>query len=143
MKKRQFKPKTVKLNLKKDLFLDEDITVWFWENPSREVVFTLIDVLNSNTKGLDPIEAQDLNKRYFDCASLMLIDCDIEGVDFSTPESTEAAFQDKRLPWGIFHQAILAYMGKLVDEYKVLKNALRRVGVLSDSGNDNEQKESE
>lgn len=143
MKKRQFKPKTQALNLKDDLFLDEDITVEFWENPSRNVVFTLIEVLQANAKELSSTEADEINRKYFDCASLILVDCDIEGIDFDTPESTEAAFLDKRLPWGIFHQAIMAYLGKLVDEYQVLKNALRRVGVLSDSGEDKKKKENE
>jgi len=143
MKKREFKPNTQTLNLKDDLFLGEDINVEFWENPSKEVVFTLIEVLQADTKKLDQIEAKELNKKYFDCASLILVDCDIKGINFDTPESTEAAFLDKRLPWGIFHQAIMAYLGKLVDEYKVLKNALRRVGVLSDSGKDEKKKENE
>lgn len=139
MKKRQFKPNTVKLHLDKDLQLGQDITIEVWEDPSRQIIADLFQIMGSQDSDLDEMEELDkerMNQRYFECASMMLVDCDIEGIDFSTPESTELAFEDERLPWGIFHQAMILYIAKLTEEYEVLKNALRRARALSGSGNE-------
>ena len=84
-----------------------------------------------------------MNRRYFECASMVLVDCDIKGIDFSTAESTEEAFDDERLPWGIFHQAMVMYIARLTTEYEVLKNALRRARALSDSGNEAKEEQEE
>ena len=144
MRKKAYKPNTVVLNLKDDLgLLEHDVNVEFWKDPSRSVLFTLLRIMRTDTEGLTSEELIQLNKDYFECAALMLIDCEIDFVDFSTPESTEAAFKDKRLPWGIFHQAMIAYVSKLSDEYQVLKNVLRRVLELSNSGTSKNHAENE
>lgn len=145
MKKKQFKPKTVIKHLDKDFGLEQDIRVEFWADPSRSVIFDLLEVFGmSDTDELDEIpeaEKERMNARYFECASMILVDCDIDKIDFSTPESTEAAFDDDRLPWGIFHQALLMYLAELMEEYQVLKNALRRVSELSSSGKESSKNE--
>lgn len=145
-KKRAFKPNTVIFNLKKDLALNQDINIEFWIDPSRPIMLDLIRILGYSNSGrmseLSQEEIQEMDDRYFECASLILVDCDIEGIDFSTPESTREAFEDDRLPWGIFHQAILLYTGHLMDEYSALKNVLRRVRNPSNSGeNENNQEQ--
>lgn len=141
MKKKQFKPKKQIKHLDKDFGLGQDIKIEFWSDPSRVVIFDLLEIFGmSGTEELDEIPEADkekMNTRYFECASLILLDCDIEGIDFSTPQSTEEAFDDERLPWGIFHQALLMYISELIDEYQVLKNALGRVKELSNSGEEN------
>ena len=79
-----------------------------------------------------------MNTRYFECASLIFVECDIEGIDFSTAESTEEALEDERIPWGTVHKALILYLARLTDEYEVLQNVLRRVKVLSNSGTENQ-----
>ena len=142
-KKREFKPNTVTLNLREDLDLNQDINIEFWADPSRQVIFDLFEIFGLANDELDEIPEADkerMSSRYFECASLILVDCDIKGIDFSTAESTDASFDDERLPWGLFHQALLLYVSRLIEDYEVLKNALRRVRELSSSG---EEKKSE
>jgi len=137
MKKKEFRPNTVTLNLRDDLPLKQDISIEFWADPSRQVIFDLFEIFGLASDELDDIPEADkekMNARYFECASLILVDCDIKGIDFSTPETTTAAFDDERLPWGLFHQALLLYVSSLIEDYEVLKNALRRVKELSNSG---------
>ena len=140
MKKKKLKQNVEVLNLKKDLGLEQDITVAFWKDPSRTVIFDLINIVgtsrNDDAEDLPDADKEKMNNRYFECARLMLVDSDVEGLDFSTPESTIAAFDDERIPWGTFHVAMIVYLSRLTDEYEVLKNALRRVRELSDSGNE-------
>ena len=143
MEKRKFVPKETWLNLDEDLNLNQDINVAFWEDPSRPVIFTLLEVFNTDVDKQSQAELKKLNKRYFANAALILLDCDIEGVDFSTVKSTEEAYNHPELPWGIFHEAVIAYLAKLSDEHEVLKNVLRRVGVLSISGTDKDSEEEE
>jgi hypothetical protein len=145
-KKKQFKPNTVVVNLKKDFPLEQDIELEFWEDPSRQVIFDLFEIIGATTEDLaetSDAKKEKMSKRYFECASLILVDCDIEGIDFSTAESTEAAFEDERLPWGIFHQAMVLYLDKLMTEYDMLKNVLRRASVPSDSGETSNSAETE
>jgi hypothetical protein len=145
-KKKQFKPNTTILNLKKDFPLEQDIELEFWLDPSRQIIFDLFEIIGATTEEVEESTDEEkirMSKRYYECASLILIDCDIEGIDFSTAESTEAAFEDERLPWGIFHQAMVLYLDKLMTEYDMLKNVLRRANVPSDSGETNNNVETE
>ena len=146
MKKRPYKRNTVILNLRDDLYLSHDIDVEFWEDPSQEVVFSLINMVGSSKDDLENQTTEDINefnKKYFDYVCLLLEDCSVEGIDFRTPESTEEAFYDKRISWGVFHLATIAYLSRLVDEYGILKKVLGRVGVLSNSGSENSKSEEE
>jgi hypothetical protein len=146
MKKTPYKRNTVVLNLKEDLQLRHDIDVEFWEDPSQQVVFDLLGIVTlSYNEGeeLDKeqeLEITKLNDRYFECASLILVDCNIEGIDFSTPQSAEEAFYDERVSWGVFHQALIAYLARLMDEYGMLKKALRRLRDQLNSGTESETK---
>lgn len=143
MKKRDYEKETVWLHLDKDLHLGRDINVCFWKDPSQHYTMELLRVTNTRIEDKSQEEVQQLNKDYFDVASNIFIDCDINGIDFSTPESTEEAFYHKDLPWGIFHETLIAYLARLMTEYQVLKNLLRRANVLSSSGTDKHDEEEE
>jgi hypothetical protein len=146
MKKKEFPRNTVELNLKDDFPLNQDITVAFWVDPSRQVISDLFRIVGMSTENMDALpegEKEALDDRYFECVSLVFVDCDIDGIDFGTPESAREAFDDERLPWGVFHQAMLLYMERLTEEYAALKNALRRAKRLSNSGETKETKDNE
>jgi hypothetical protein len=147
MKKREFKPQTKILNLDKDLNLGQDINIEVWKDPSWQACWELLAIFGLNEadelKNMPTADKEKMNEKYFYYASMILIDCDIKGIDFSTPEATEASFNDERLPWGIFHMALMLYMGELTREYSVLKNAIRRVNELSNSGTENSKNEEE
>lgn len=146
MKKKEFKRNVVELNLRDDFPLNQDITVAFWEDPSRQVIsdlFRIIGTTGDEMDELSEVEKEALDDRYFECVSLIFVDCDIKGISFNTVESSKKAFEDERLPWGVFHQAMLLYVDRLTEEYSALKNALRRVRKLSDSGETSETKDSE
>lgn len=130
MKKKQFKPKTVSKHLDKDFELGQDITVEFWKDPSRKVILDLLEILGSSSSDAssrDEDEAAKMDIRYYECVSLIIVDCNIEGIDFDTPDSARAAFDADFLPWGIFHQAMMMYVAELTREHEILKNVLRRV----------------
>jgi hypothetical protein len=147
MKKKPYKRNTVILNLRDDLNLEHDIDVEFWKDPSQGVLFELINMVGTSSKETikesTAEEMERFNRQYFECASLLIEDCSIEGIDFRTAESTEAAFYDKRVSWGVFHLALIAYLSRLIDEYEILKKVLGRVVALSNSGEENKQKEEE
>jgi hypothetical protein len=153
MKKKQFKPNTVLRHLERDYPLGQDITLEFWKDPSRSAIMDLLRIISRSTRE-DGVEMTDeerdrINARYFECASLIIRDCDIEGVDFSTPAAAEKSFDMDTLPWGIFHEAMLLYVDELMEKNERLKNALRRVGAASrkreeesNSGTESEKLES-
>lgn len=142
MKKKEFKQNIEILHLEEDFGLGQDIKIAFWKDPSRAVIFDLLKIVGvtreDDLSEMPEIEREKMNTRYFECASLVLVECDIEGIDFSTAELTEKAFEDERIPWGTFHKALIMYLARLTDEYEVLKNVLRRVKELSGSGNENQ-----
>ena len=146
MKKREFPRNVVELNLKDDFPLNQDITIAFWVDPSRQVISDLFNIVGMSSEAMQELtenKRQELDDRYFECVSLIFVECDIAGIDFSTPELAREAFDDERLPWGILHQAMILYMDRLTEEYSALKNALRRVKKLSDSGKESEKKDNE
>lgn len=146
MKKKPYKRNTVILNLKDDLGLKHDVDIEFWEDPSQTVVFDMIQMIGSSGRDVEEMSPEDnarFNRRYFECASLVFEDCSIPGIDFSTPESTEQAFYDERVSWGVFHLALIAYTSRLMSEYEILKKVLGRVAALSSSGKENNKSEEE
>jgi hypothetical protein len=115
-------------HLDKDYDLEQDITVEFWKDPSRKVVMDLLEILGRQTSdSITEEEAERIDVRYYECVSLIIVDCDIEGISFDTPDESRAAFEAEFLPWGIFHQAMMLYVAELTREHSILKNVLRRV----------------
>lgn len=154
MKKRKYKPAVVVRNLKDDFGLEEDINLEFWKDPSRKVALGLLFIIGrargDESEDIDEAEWKQLDKEYYEMVSNLIVDSDIEGLDFSTPETTEASFDAEFLPWGILHKAVIAYLSELTTENENLKNVLRRVSKrlqeqdqVSNSGEDNETKETE
>lgn len=147
MRKRQYKPKTKILNLDKDLGLSEDINIEVWTDPSRQACIELLTIFgrqnSSGIKEMSDEDARKLDDTYFHYANMILVDCDITGVSFATPAKTKEAFDNENLPWGIFHMALMVYLSQLMDEYQVLKNALRRVKELANSGKEKSTNEEE
>jgi len=145
MKKKPLKQNVSILNLKKDLNLEQDITVAFWKDPSRAVIFDLLEIVGlsgaPDISEMPDADREKMNRRYFECVSLMIVDSDVDGLDFSTPELAEESFEDERIPWGTFHKAIIVYLARLTEDYEVLKNVLRRVKELSNSGKKDQKNE--
>lgn len=146
MKKRAFKPPTVVRNLKDDYDLEADINVQFWKNPSQEVTIGLMRIIGMSGSGDEqatPEEFEELDNLYFEYMSLLIIDTDIEGISFDTPEQAREAHFAKFLDWGIFFQAAIMYLNELTNDYENLKKLLDRVARLSTSGTSNGEQEKE
>jgi hypothetical protein len=147
LRKRDYKPQTKILNLRDDLNLDENINIEVWTDPSRQACMELLLIFgrqnSDEIKELSDEDAAKMDDTYYHYASMILVDCDIKGINFATAETTRKAFDDERLPWGIFHMALMVYIAQLTDEYQVLKNVLRRAKELSNSGNENSENEEE
>lgn len=147
MKKKKYVPETTIKNLRDDYDLGANIAVAFWSAPSQSVVLDLMQILGSaRAEDIDEIESdrfEDMDKRYFECVSLLIVDTNVDGIDFSTPEKTREAFYADHLPWGIFHLAVLMYVAELSESYEYLKNLLRRAAQLSSSGTSKSEQENE
>ena len=145
LKKRPYKKATVVKNLGKDFGLDADIDVEFWKDPSRQVVFSLLEILSSRAlyDVLPDEEVAGLDKKYWNSVSQIFVDCSVEGISFKTPQECEKSFDDPTLPWGIFHQATIMYISWLTENNANLKNVLRRLSEASTSGSDNEEETNE
>lgn len=142
MKKKAYPKKTVYRHLKNDLGLDEDVTIEFWANPSRAVCMNIMLVLGAafDAESKKRIEGlADLEKMFYESISELIVDTDIEGVSFDTPESTMKAFEHPGIPWHVFTDAIIVYISELTNKYEPLKKVLSLYSSESTSGQETKE----
>lgn len=99
----------------------------FWKNPSKGVVTTISDVIMASADqllGLDKMSMQDLEKRYYQALCELIIDCNVESLNFDTPENAMKAFEAQDVPIGFVLQVIAAYMARLIQFNDAVKKAL-------------------
>lgn len=125
LKKRAFNPKVRKMTCE-ELGMDGyDHTFLFRADPNKRM---LVDSLRMLQEAVDNAreekEIEDVEKfdeEFHELACFMIIDCDIEGVDFSTPESTRDAFSRKDIDDAFFTKALINYLTSLLIEATNLK----------------------
>ena len=128
--KRPFDRSTVTYNTERDMGLKGSHDFVFWDDPSKEVVMTLVDTVSMNEERLNALSEEDkkrMDSEWWSALSKVFIDCDIEGVDFSTPESTKASFDSENVSWGYLLDVAFFYVGRLLAENKRLGEILRRI----------------
>jgi hypothetical protein len=103
-------------------------TMRVWRDPSRQVVFTLLDTITMTSEkldGLDDAAKKDLDSAFWVAVSEVIIDCDIEGLDFSTPEKAKESFDSPHISWGVLFDVLFAYVSWLLTENDRLKKLFR------------------
>jgi len=112
----------------------------FWKNPSKPVVIAIAEVVMAaaeELRGLDKLKMQELEERYYNAICELIIDCNVESLDFSTPEYAIKAFDAPDVPMGFVHQVIVSYLAHLLKFNESVKKALALwlAGSVFGSGN--------
>jgi hypothetical protein len=103
------------------------VTFEFWKNPSKGVVTTISDVIMASADQLlsmDRMSMQDLEKRYYLALCELIIDCNVESINFDTPENAMKSFEAPDVPMGFMLQVIASYMARLIQFNDTVKKAL-------------------
>lgn len=119
------------------------LTITFWSNPSRKIIKSLLFfVLSSDEelKGLKEEEAQYLLEDFYHSLGEVIIDTNIEGLDFSTREAAEKSYlESPGLPMGFVHEAIATWLLNFMQSNLDLKKVARLLAEVGNSGNDDKQ----
>lgn len=123
------------------------LTISFWKNPSKLVLQSLIQFMlatDTELRTLDESEKEALLADFYYALSEIVLDTNIEGLDFSTPEKAQEMFlESPGLPMGFVYEAVAAWLLKLLQEGLELKKTLSLLTEPRSSGqkgNETEQK---
>jgi hypothetical protein len=111
----------------------------FWKNPSKPTVTTLFEVIMASANELgsmSKLKMDDLERRYYSAVCEIIVDCNLESLDFSTPERAMASFEAPDIPIGFVHQVIASYLRRLLEFNDSVKKALALFLLGSASGKD-------
>lgn len=121
------------------------LTFTFWRNPSRLVLQSLIQFLLATPdelRGLSETEAELLLEDFYNSLSKVIIDTNIEGLDFSTPDAAKNSYiESPELPMGFVHETIAAWLLKVLEESLDLGKVLRLLSEPRNTGKSNENDE--
>ena len=95
------------------------VFMYVWDDPSREVVFTLIRSVLAENPTEESVNA------YFDAACRYIIESNVDGLNFDTVEDTIDSFRHPDLPWGFMYEFIALAVAELMEESNKLKKVLR------------------
>lgn len=143
-KKKKFTKKYRIYNTKKDFAMQQEHKFALSSDPSKEILYGLLNVVTTTTEQLDEMsddEIEELDKLFFQYVSEITVDCDIDGLDFSTPESTEDSFSDPEVDWHFLFSVYGYYVGSLLNTHKTLGKVLRQLADNENSGTDEEPQE--
>lgn len=143
-----FPKKTTRIYLPDLGFEEEDYKDFyfdFWKDPSRLSVFDLLESVVQSVEDLRSLDKEkqiDTSDRFFAAVSRVVVDTNIEGLVFGTPEEAQKSFSHPDMPWGFMYSVVTAYVLRLLETQQALKKTLEESAKTLSSGNDNEQKES-
>ena len=113
-------------NADKHYNLGYDINFAFVADPPRQAVLSLVGALHGLTKATPETTDEEKTKLYDDynaalCA--LIVDCDIEGTSWNTPEevSESASLIDNQLSDGLFFRIVMHRANEIMDIYNVIK----------------------
>jgi len=146
-------------NCKKDFGMSLDMNIAFDADPPREVIFDLMEIISSNFElekkkdesekagtewdvyeDVNREEIDRRNKLYYNAASQLIFDTDLDGLSFDTAEDTEAAFENDKLPLTFLYRAVGEYIALLFQTHSELKKIMKRAAELETSGKNSEEK---
>jgi hypothetical protein len=147
-KKKKFEKTYKVFNTKKDFDMQQDHNFAFWADPSQATVMTGLQILafQGNETAIDslaPEERVALNDRFFEFVSDVVIDCDIEGTDFSTPEEAHRSFNDPSIDWEFMYAVLIRYFNHVLTEAEALKKTIEAIEKTLSSGANKKNEEEE
>ena len=128
-----------------DFGMDQQHRFALAADPSRDTLYGLLAIVTTKPDEMDemkPEEIQSLDDDFYAYVSELTIECDIMGLDFSSPETTRAAFFHPSVDWHFLFSVYGYYVGHLLDTHKTLGKVLRQSKEQENSGTDKKQKES-
>lgn len=124
----------------------EGVYFTFWKNPSKPVVRVLFDIVMASAEELSnkpPHEMAILEKEYYEALSELILDSNIESLDFSTPETAMKSFEAPDVPVGFMYQVVVCYLRRLLEFNDQIKKALALYLIGSSSGQGSATKKDE
>lgn len=133
-----FPKKKVSIDVGDDFGLTEYTGVKFimWADPSVRTIARILSPLSKEEDELTEVDGD----AYFDALHQIILDTNIDGIDFSTLESTIGAFDHEHLPYGFIGQVASFYCTKLITESEALKKVFNLLDDPEISGDDSETK---
>lgn len=142
----KFPKKSVRIELP-DLGYEEETygAFWFefWKDPSRTVVFDLLNPIVQSVddlRALKETEQIETSDKFFEAVSRLVMDTNIDGLDFSTPQSAQESFRHPDLPWGFMYGVVTSYVLRLLETQQSLKKMLHESVETLNSGDDKKKK---
>ena len=138
MKKIKLQKKKTKLTLGQLLMDDGDeMFVEVWADPSKKLVFDLLGIVllsSEELQDLNETEQEEIHNDYLRAVSLIFLDSNIDGLDFSSPEGVRESMTSVDLPWGFMYDLTVHYTSWLLTYHEKIKKVLRLSKKTSDSG---------
>lgn len=134
-----FPKRKVVIDVGEDLGLPdyEGVKFVMWDDPSISVIANVILPL---AKDQDELTNSD-GDAYFDALNEIILDSNVEGLDFSSVKATMESFDNKSLPWGFISEVAALYCSKLITESESLKKMFGLSKVAESSGEDKKSEE--
>lgn len=106
--------------------LGYDINFAFVADPPRQAVLSLVGALHGLTKTTSETTDEEKTKLYDDYNAALcslIVDCDIEGTSWNTPEevSESANLIDNQLSDGLFFRIVMNRANEIMDIYNAIK----------------------
>lgn len=122
--KKPFDKTVVVKNTHDDLGLEPNHNFAFWADPSRATIMKFLEVIGTKRDELDEKseeELEEMNRRFWESVSQIVVDCDIEGLSFDTPEDAEASFDASHVDYGFMTDVVASYVYSVLAKSKLLK----------------------
>ena len=127
-------------NTKKDFGLDAEAQFAMSADPSRDVLIGLIEAISDSSEAdfdsLSEVEQQELNDRFFYYVSEVVVDCDIDGLSFETPEETEESMLATNIDWHFMFNVLGAYIQQILAVHSTLGKAFQTPEEKENSGSE-------
>lgn len=145
-KKKQFQKSYQVINTKDDWGMEQEHQFAFWNDPSQSLVVDALDLfaLQGDDEALDklePAKKEELNDRFYNFCAEVIIDCDIEGADFTNAETARKTFNDPRVDYNFFYLVIIRYFTDILARANALKKTMAYIEKISNSGASKSEKE--
>lgn len=139
-KKKPFQKAYRIYNTKKDFGLDAEAQFAMSADPSRDVLIGLIEAISDSSEAdfdsLSEVEQQELNDRFFYYVSEVVVDCDIDGLSFETPEETEESMLATNIDWHFMFNVLGAYIQQILAVHSTLGKAFQTSEEKENSGSE-------
>jgi hypothetical protein len=137
-KKKPFQKAYKIYNTKKDFGLKTEHNFAMAADPSRDVLMGLIESITDSSGAdfakMSEEEKSELNDRFFYYVSEVVIECDIEGISFDNPETTESSMLATDIDWHFMFNVLGAYIQTLLATHETLGKAFRTLEDSESSG---------